>query len=155
MVGQPRSQPTLIGMHQVPTGMHGLSAWRKGRAEFAIPTLQGLSTLGGEYCHDLFPLLSPTSMILHKPHQSHLTNPCQNFPDLISPLDQSQLHLTGHRGPRWSHPKPPPEHHLEQTSLASEMEWPSKIMWSSCDNCATTCHLCHLVSRPSSWRTWT
>src|SRR5882724_5288542 len=28
---------------------------------------------------------------------------------------------------------------------------PSKIMWSSCDNHATTCHL---ISRPSSWKTW-
>src|SRR5882724_2031985 len=54
----------------------------------------------------------------------------------------------------WSHPKPPPEHHLEQTSLASETEWPSKITWSSHDNRATMCHLCHLVGRPSSRQTW-
>src|SRR5882724_304548 len=51
------------------------------------------------YCHDPFPLLSPTSTILHKPHQSHLTNPSQNFPNLIGPLDQSRSHLTGHLGP--------------------------------------------------------
>jgi len=38
-------------------------------------------------------------MLLHKPYQSHLTNPSQNFLDLIGPLDQSLSHLTGHLGP--------------------------------------------------------
>src|SRR5882724_7419150 len=51
------------------------------------------------HCHDMFPLLSPTSTLLHKPHQSHLTDPSQNFPNLIGPLDQSRSHLTGHLGP--------------------------------------------------------
>src|SRR5882724_11547505 len=99
MVSWPQYQPTLIGVHQGPTGTHGPSVWRKGRAEFAISASQGLSTLGGGYCHDPFPLLSPTLTLLHKPHQSHLTDPSQDFPDLISPLDQSQSHPTGHLGP--------------------------------------------------------
>src|SRR5882724_7617292 len=34
------------------------------------------------------------------------------------------------------------------------MEWPSKIMWASHDEHATTCHPCHLVGRPPSWRPW-
>ena len=37
------------------------------------------------------------------------------------------------------------------------LEWhwpPSKIMWSSRDDRATMCHPRHLISRPSSWRTW-
>src|SRR5882724_6342712 len=34
------------------------------------------------------------------------------------------------------------------------MDWPSRIMWSSRDDHTTTHHPCHLISRPSSWRTW-
>src|SRR5882724_5445039 len=34
------------------------------------------------------------------------------------------------------------------------MEQLSKITWSSHDDHATTCHLCHLVRRPSCWQTW-
>ena len=104
MVGQPQSRPTLIGVHQAPIGVHGprtllsrcIEEW-EGRG--CIPALQGLSTLGGGYCHDLFPLLSPISLPLHKPHQSHLTDPSQNFPDLISSMDQSRSHPTGPLGP--------------------------------------------------------
>src|SRR5882724_6034924 len=31
---------------------------------------------------------------------------------------------------------------------------PSEITWPSHDNCATTCHPCHLIGRPPSWLTW-
>jgi len=53
-----------------------------------------------------------------------------------------------------SHPNPRSKPQSEQPSMASETEWPSKIMWSSHDNHATTLHLCHLIGRPASQQTW-
>jgi len=36
------------------------------------------------------------------------------------------------------------------TPLASGMQTPSEITWTSYDNHATTCHLCHLIGRPGT-----
>ena len=64
VVGQPRHQTTVIGRPQARMTAHGprmLLAMRveEGEGTGYIPALQGLSTLGGGYCHNSFPMLSP------------------------------------------------------------------------------------------------
>src|SRR5882724_4078539 len=60
----------------------------------------------------------------------------------------------GPMGLSQSHPKSQPEPWLECTPMASGMWTPSEVMWPSCDDHATMCHPGHLVSRPSSQKTW-
>src|SRR5882724_12653105 len=63
-VGQPQYQPAIIGTTQVLIGAHRPPMlpvkrpvhWKTTR----LPASQGLSTLGGGYCHNLFPTLSPS-----------------------------------------------------------------------------------------------
>ena len=45
-------------------------------------------------CHDLFPMLSPIHSPLHRPNHSYLTDPFQDFPDLIG-SDHTQLNPLG------------------------------------------------------------
>jgi len=64
MVGRPQHQPTVIGEIQVLMVVHGPRTQLTGQLEARAgtgyrPASQGLSTLGGGYCHDLFPTLSP------------------------------------------------------------------------------------------------
>src|SRR5882724_11380057 len=47
-----------------------------------------------------------------------------------------------------------PRHSSDNNPSASGMQTPSGITWPSCDDHATTCHLCHLIGRPPSWQTW-
>src|SRR5882724_10079886 len=68
-------------------------------------------------CHNPFPRLSPIYSPLHRPHQSYLTNPSQDFPNLIS-SDHTQLDPLGLTP---SHPNPPPEPQLEQPPTTSGM----------------------------------
>jgi len=59
-------------------------------------------------------------------------------------MDQFWPHPTGSLGLSLSHSNPWPKAQSEQASLASEMEWPSKIMWSSCDDVQP--HVTHATS---------
>ena len=52
MVSRPQYRPTLIDVHQAPGGVHGPRALlsrciEEGEVRCGIPSLQGLSTLGG------------------------------------------------------------------------------------------------------------
>src|SRR5882724_3321607 len=63
VVGRPRHCPVIIGKTQVLAVAHGpptppVVAPARPRTS-TPPALQGLSTLGGGYCHDPFPMLSP------------------------------------------------------------------------------------------------
>src|SRR5882724_10881291 len=59
-----------------------------------------------------------------------------------------------HRGFPLSHLGLGPRHSSGCTPLASGMQTPSGITWTSHDNHATTCHLCNLISRSLSWQAW-
>src|SRR5882724_1753330 len=50
-------------------------------------------------CHNLFPMLSPIYSPIFRPHQCHLTDPSQDFPDLFGLTDRFQSYLTGPIGP--------------------------------------------------------
>src|SRR5882724_5654233 len=63
LVGWPQQQLTIIGGTQVLVAVHRPSAppakvYAGWDSEGPRPASQGLSTLGGGYCHDLFPMLS-------------------------------------------------------------------------------------------------
>ena len=101
------------------------------------PALQGISTLGGGYCHDPFPRLS----LIH----SSPTLPCQAYPsDPVQDPSDGTL----------SHPNLWPKPQLELPATSSETYQPSKIMWSSHDNHTIMHHPCHLVGQPLSQWTW-
>ena len=104
-----------------------------------------------QYCHNLFPVLSP---IDHICSVSLGLTPFFPYPalqvTLISP-DHTQLCL---RVPFSLVHSQEPEPSLGCTPSASGMPRPSKITWSSCDNHATTHNSCHIVSRPLSQWTW-
>src|SRR5882724_5811273 len=64
VVGRPRHQPTVIGRPQARMIVHRprmplATRIEEGEGTEYIPASQGLSTLGGGYCHDSFPTLSP------------------------------------------------------------------------------------------------
>jgi len=54
LVSWPQQWPTIIGILQVPIGVH-----RPPMPPVEAPAFQGLSTLGGGYCHEPIPELSP------------------------------------------------------------------------------------------------
>src|SRR5882724_8617239 len=47
-----------------------------------------------------------------------------------------------------------PELWSDSSPSASGMQIPSGITWMAHENCTTTCHPCHLISRPLSQFTW-
>ena len=102
-------------------------------------------------CHDSFPELSPIDQICSV---SLGLTPFLSYPALqVTPILPNYAQLC------WRVPFPllhsqVPEPSLECTPPASGMPRPSKIMWSSCDDHATMCHLCHLVCQSLSWWTW-
>jgi len=60
--------PAIIGGTMVPVAMHRppmppVNALVHGKNRGLHPASQGLSTLGGGYCHDLLPALSPINHI--------------------------------------------------------------------------------------------
>src|SRR5882724_11176578 len=63
VVSRPRHRPVIIGKTQALAVTHGpptppVEAPARPKTS-TPPASQGLSTLGGGYCHDLFPTLSP------------------------------------------------------------------------------------------------
>ena len=63
VVAWPRHRPVIIGKTQVLAVAHGplmppVEAPAQPKTS-TPPALQGLSTLGGGFCHDPFPMLSP------------------------------------------------------------------------------------------------
>src|SRR5882724_6727110 len=106
---------------------------------------------GGWYCHNLFPVLSPSHHI--HPVPLRLTPFLSYHAPQVTPInpDYAQpgpMHLFQ------SHLKSWPEPQLEHTPTASGMWSPSKVMWPSHDNHATMCHPHHFIGRPLSWWTW-
>src|SRR5882724_109415 len=108
VVGRPRHRAVIIWKTQALAVMHRpMSLPVEAPAQpktSTTPALQGLSTLGGGCCHDLFPTLSPIYSPVFRPHQCHLTDTSQDFPDLIGPTDQSRSYQTG---PSGNHPIAP------------------------------------------------
>src|SRR5882724_11413697 len=85
---------------------------------------------GGGYCHDPFLKLSPHSSELSLWHCMHL-NPY--FPSSTRDPDHPQPYPTMHQDPLPLHLGLVPRHSTDHNPLASGMQTPSGIMWSSCD----------------------
>src|SRR5882724_5290349 len=81
----------------------------------------------------------------------HFTPP---WPGSAGDPNQPRLYPTMHRGSLSSHLGLGPRHLSDHNPSDSGMQTPSEIMWTSCGNCTTMRHLCHLISRPLSWKAW-
>src|SRR5882724_11628715 len=101
-------------------------------------------------CHDSFPELSPSDAL---PLLSFRFTPSFSLRTPQTILISSIHTQPGPLGLIPSHLMLQPEPWSEDTPMALGMWRPSEVMGPSCDDHATTCHPCYLISRPVSW--WT